>query len=90
MKAVFIESQGGVEVLQYGDLPEPQIGLHDVKVRVGACALNRLDVYTRSGARGPIRSCKPRRSSTRPTSNWYGSARCAGRVARISSVSPRS
>ncbi len=52
MKAVFIESQGGVEVLQYGDLPEPQIGLHDVKVRVGACALNRLDVYTRSGARG--------------------------------------
>lgn len=55
MKAVYIESQGGVEVLQYGDLPEPQIGLYDVKVRVGACALNRLDVYTRSGGRGRTR-----------------------------------
>ena len=52
MKAVFIEKQGGVEVLQYGDRPEPVPGPGEVKVRVRACALNRLDLYARMGIRG--------------------------------------
>lgn len=52
MKAVYITQHGGVEVLTYGDLPEPRIGPNDVKVRVRACALNRLDLFTRAGARG--------------------------------------
>ena len=52
MKAVFIEKQGGVEVLQYGERPEPVPGPGEVKVRVRACALNRLDLYARMGIRG--------------------------------------
>ena len=52
MKAVFIKEHGGPEVLTYGDLPEPVVGPNDVKVRVRACALNRVDVYTRMGVRG--------------------------------------
>ena len=52
MKAVYITEHGGADALTYGDLPEPEIGPNDVKVRVRACALNRLDVYTRQGARG--------------------------------------
>ena len=52
MKAVYITEHGGTEALTYGDLPEPEIGPNDVKVRVRACALNRLDLYTRQGARG--------------------------------------
>jgi NADPH:quinone reductase-like Zn-dependent oxidoreductase len=52
MKAVYITQHGGVEVLTYGDLPEPTVGSNDVKVRVRACALNRLDLFTRAGARG--------------------------------------
>ena len=52
MKAVYLTEHGGTDVLTYGDLPEPQPGPNDVKVRVRACALNRLDVYTRQGARG--------------------------------------
>jgi len=52
MKAVYLTEHGGLDVLQYGDLPDPQIGPNDVKIRVHACALNRLDLYTRAGARG--------------------------------------
>jgi len=52
LKAVYITEHGGTEVLTYGDLPDPEPGPNDVKVRVRACALNRLDVYTRQGARG--------------------------------------
>ena len=52
MKAVYLTEHGGTDVLTYGDLPEPEPGPNDVKVRVRACALNRLDVYTRQGARG--------------------------------------
>ena len=52
MKAVYITQHGGVEVLTYGDLPEPEPGPNDVKIRVRACALNRLDLYTRAGVRG--------------------------------------
>lgn len=60
MKAVYIQEHGGPEALIYGDLPEPEIESLDVKVRVRACALNRLDLYTRAGARGT------RRRSTDP------------------------
>ena len=52
MKAVYLTEHGGTDVLTYGELPEPEPGPNDVKVRVRACALNRLDVYTRQGARG--------------------------------------
>ncbi len=52
MKAVYITEHGGTDVLTYGQIPEPEVGPNDVKVRVRACALNRLDVYTRQGARG--------------------------------------
>ncbi len=55
MKAVYITEHGGTETLTYGDLPEPQVGPNDVKVRVRASALNRLDVYTRAGVRGTRR-----------------------------------
>ena len=55
MKAVYITEHGGAEVLRYGDLPEPEIGPNDVRVRVRAAALNRLDVYTRAGVRGTRR-----------------------------------
>ena len=52
MKAVYLEEHGGPEVLKYGDLPEPDTGPNDIKVRVRACALNRLDIFTRMGVRG--------------------------------------
>jgi NADPH:quinone reductase-like Zn-dependent oxidoreductase len=55
MKAVYIEEHGGPEALIYGNLPEPEIEPFEVKIKVKACALNRLDLYTRAGARGTRR-----------------------------------
>ena len=59
MKAVYIEAHGGTEVLSYGDRPEPEIAPHEVKLRVRATALNRLDLYTREGGRGLRRDFPP-------------------------------
>ena len=55
MKAVYMTEHGGTGVLQYGNMPEPEIGPNDVKIRVRAASLNRLDVYSRAGVRGTRR-----------------------------------
>ena len=59
MQAVYIESHGGPEVLTYGQRPEPEMEPHQVKVRVRAAGLNRLDLYTREGGRGLRRDFPP-------------------------------
>jgi len=59
MKAVFIESHGGPEVLRYGEQPDPVMESHEVKVRVRVVALNRLDTYVRAGVRGQRRQFPP-------------------------------
>lgn len=59
MKAVYIEAHGGPEVLTYGERPAPAIGVNDVKIKVMASALNRLDLYTRAGERGLQREFPP-------------------------------
>ena len=54
MKAVYIREHGGREVLTYGDMPDPVIGPNDVKVRVRACSVNRVDVFHQArGERHP-------------------------------------
>lgn len=59
MRAVYIESHGGPEVLKYGTRPDPITKPDEVKMRVRAVALNRLDLYTRAGGRGLRRSFPP-------------------------------
>ena len=49
MKAVYIQEQGDIDKLVYGDLPDPEPGSGEVLVRLHAAALNRLDTYARSG-----------------------------------------
>ena len=49
MKAVLYRQTGGPEVLEYIDVPDPMPGPADVVIRVGAAALNRLDVVQREG-----------------------------------------
>lgn len=49
MKAVFFREHGSIDVLRYGDWPEPQPGPGEVRVAVRAAAMNRLDVFVRDG-----------------------------------------
>jgi alcohol dehydrogenase len=52
LKAVFFERHGGPEVLRYGDFPDPVPGPGEVRLRVRACSLNYLDVFSRRGMPG--------------------------------------
>jgi NADPH2:quinone reductase len=49
MKAVRIHAPGGPEALTYEDVPEPTPGQGQVAIRVGACGVNYIDVYFRTG-----------------------------------------
>ena len=49
MKALFFEEHGELDVIQYGDVQEPEPGPGQVKVRVRATALNYLDIWVRRG-----------------------------------------
>ncbi|HUI07836.1 MAG TPA: zinc-binding dehydrogenase [Verrucomicrobiae bacterium] len=49
MKAVIFREHGGVDKLEYTDVPEPKISADEVLVRVKACALNHLDIWVRQG-----------------------------------------
>ncbi|MBF6329913.1 NADP-dependent oxidoreductase [Nocardia transvalensis] len=49
MKAVFYRRFGDADVLEYGDLPEPKMGLDSVKIRIKAAAVNPVDWKAREG-----------------------------------------
>ncbi|HEV8136671.1 MAG TPA: zinc-binding dehydrogenase [Pyrinomonadaceae bacterium] len=52
MKASIFRRHGGPEVLEYADVPEPQMRANEVLVEVKACALNHLDIFARNGLPG--------------------------------------
>ena len=49
MKAVQLTAHGDRDVIEYGEMPEPEPGDDEVQVDVKAAALNHLDVWTRRG-----------------------------------------
>ena len=49
MKAAYLESTGSPDVIQYGDLPRPIPKQGEVLVKVGASAVNPIDLYIRAG-----------------------------------------
>ena len=52
MKAVRFHEHGGPEVLRYEDVPEPTPKPTEIKLKVGAVALNHLDIWLRKGLPG--------------------------------------
>ncbi len=51
MKAVIFKEHGGIDKLELvNDFPDPVISDDDVLIRVKACALNQLDLFTRKGS----------------------------------------
>jgi len=49
MKATVFREQGDIHVLRVEEVPEPTPGQTDVIVKVHACGVNRLDIYSRLG-----------------------------------------
>jgi NADPH2:quinone reductase len=49
MKAIRVHTPGGPDALKYEDVPEPAPGAGQAAVRLGACGVNYIDVYFRSG-----------------------------------------
>jgi NADPH:quinone reductase-like Zn-dependent oxidoreductase len=49
MKAVYFDKHGELDVVKYGDVPDPEPGPGEVLIRVRACALNFLDIWVRRG-----------------------------------------
>ena len=49
MKALYFDKHGELDVVKYGDVPDPEPGPGEVLIRVRACALNFLDVWVRRG-----------------------------------------
>src|SRR3954470_9376721 len=49
MRAMAMVGHGGTEVLRDSEIPDPVAGPGEVLVRVRACALNHLDLWTRRG-----------------------------------------
>jgi NADPH2:quinone reductase len=56
MKAAFYTENGGPDVLQYGDLPDPALGDGDVRVAVKAIGIEGGDLINRRG--GPLASTR--------------------------------
>ncbi|MBT8368808.1 MAG: zinc-binding dehydrogenase, partial [Deltaproteobacteria bacterium] len=49
MKALYFDEHGELDVVKYGDVPDPKPGSGEVVVKVRACALNFLDIWVRRG-----------------------------------------
>lgn len=52
MQAVVIEEHGGLDALKVVERPDPEPRAGEVRVRIRAAALNRLDVFVRAGVPG--------------------------------------
>src|SRR5688500_14888199 len=52
MKAIVMRAHGGPEVLKKEDFADPVAAPGEALVRVRACALNHLDLWTRKGGAG--------------------------------------
>src|SRR5687767_3740432 len=49
MKAIYFDEHGGLDVLRYGDVPDPEPGPGEVLIRIKAAALNFNDIWARRG-----------------------------------------
>lgn len=53
MRAIQLRQFGSVEQLYLGDFPTPEPGIHEIRVKVKATALNRADLLQREGKYPP-------------------------------------
>ncbi len=49
MKAIRVHEYGGPDVLRYEDIPPPEPGAEEARVKIEAIGLNYIDIYQRTG-----------------------------------------
>jgi NADPH:quinone reductase-like Zn-dependent oxidoreductase len=49
MKALYFQEHGELDVIRFGDVPDPKLASGQVLMKVRACALNHLDIWVRRG-----------------------------------------
>jgi NADPH:quinone reductase-like Zn-dependent oxidoreductase len=49
MKALYFKEHGELNVIQYGNVPDPTLSPGNVLLRVRACSINHLDIWVRRG-----------------------------------------
>ena len=49
MKALYFEEHGELDVIRYGDVPDPVPEPGEILLRVRACGINHLDIWVRRG-----------------------------------------
>lgn len=54
MRAAVVHARGGPEVISVDEVPRPEVGPDEALVRVRACALNRMDIWARTGPPQPV------------------------------------
>ena len=54
MKAVWYEQNGGAEILEFGDMPDPEPGPGEVRVKVATSGVNPSDWKRRQGLTASI------------------------------------
>lgn len=52
MKAIYFKEHGEIDVLRFGDIPEPTVDGPKALIRIKASALNHLDIWVRRGWKG--------------------------------------
>ncbi len=55
MKAIVIDQHGGLEALTYREIETPKPAAGEVLIKVEACGLNHLDIWTRAGTAFPTK-----------------------------------
>jgi putative PIG3 family NAD(P)H quinone oxidoreductase len=59
MRAIVIERPGDEAVMKVGEVPAPELGADDLRIRVAACAVNRADLLQRQGLYPPPPGASP-------------------------------
>ena len=61
MRAIRVSHFGGPEVLRYAELPLPEPGASEARVKIEAAGVNFIDIYHRTGLYpGRLRACSRR------------------------------
>ncbi len=86
MKAAVIHRQGGPEAISVDRVPIPSFGPRDALVRVRACAMNRMDIWARTGPPQPVYPWKPHAYPLITGNSFSGDVESVG--AEVTTIAP--